>query len=130
VTDAALPDGFADRLATEQNIWMATTRPDGRPHVTPVWFVWLQNRFWIGTYPKAVKVTNLRANPAMSACLEDGNRPVVAEGRATIHDDVRGLPLPVIAAFQKKYDWSLADEAGGLVVVEMAVTRWIHPGGA
>ena len=28
------------RLETEAIIWLATVRSDGRPHLTPIWFVW------------------------------------------------------------------------------------------
>ncbi|HEX5616142.1 MAG TPA: pyridoxamine 5'-phosphate oxidase family protein, partial [Acidimicrobiia bacterium] len=29
------------RLVASQQYWMATVRPDGRPHVVPRWGVWL-----------------------------------------------------------------------------------------
>ncbi len=32
------------RLLSTKNVWMATTRPDGRPHVVPRWGVWLDGR--------------------------------------------------------------------------------------
>src|SRR5262249_32264941 len=28
-------------LCAARTIWLATARPDGRPHAVPVWFVWL-----------------------------------------------------------------------------------------
>lgn len=28
-----------ERLEREWNFWLSTTRPDGRPHVTPLWGV-------------------------------------------------------------------------------------------
>ena len=31
-----------ERLRTEANVWLATMRPDGRPHVSPIWFVWVR----------------------------------------------------------------------------------------
>ena len=35
-----LPWGFAEeRMAAAQNYWVATVRPDGRPHLTPAWGV-------------------------------------------------------------------------------------------
>jgi hypothetical protein len=27
-------------LRALRSIWISTTRPDGRPHAVPVWFVW------------------------------------------------------------------------------------------
>ncbi|MFJ8363696.1 pyridoxamine 5'-phosphate oxidase family protein [Streptomyces sp. NPDC093984] len=32
-----------DRLARERNAWLCTVRPDGSPHVTPVWFLYLHD---------------------------------------------------------------------------------------
>ena len=69
-----------DRLHAERNIWLATVRPDGCPHVAPVWFVYVDERIWVGTGLDSVRVRNLRSNPAASATLEDGDSPVVAEG--------------------------------------------------
>ena len=41
------------RLQTERNIWLATTRPNGKPHLIPIWFVWLNERFYKPTDTKA-----------------------------------------------------------------------------
>lgn len=129
-TGANLPtDLVQERLRTEPNIWLSTTRPDGRPHLTPVWFVWTLERLWVGTTPGAVKVRNLAANPAVALALESGNQPVVAEGTAVLHAGAASLPIAVVEAFRRKYDWALADEAGGVTMIEVTVTRWLHPGG-
>ena len=37
------------RLVDARNYWIATTRPDGRPHCRPVWGVWLPDGFWFST---------------------------------------------------------------------------------
>jgi F420H(2)-dependent biliverdin reductase len=89
-SDIVLSDIEHERLRTEANVWMATVRPDGRPHIVPIWFVWVAEQFWIATGPTAVKVKNLRASPLMSVALEDGNRPIVAEGTVA----VPSLPFP------------------------------------
>ena len=31
---------IAQRLRDDLIIWLATVRPDGRPHLVPVWFLW------------------------------------------------------------------------------------------
>jgi hypothetical protein len=35
-------DDVCARLAKSRNYWVATSRPDGRPHSMPVWGVWLE----------------------------------------------------------------------------------------
>ena len=33
------------KLIESKTYWLATTRPDGRPHVMPVWGVWMDRAF-------------------------------------------------------------------------------------
>jgi F420H(2)-dependent biliverdin reductase len=118
------------RLASERNVWLATVRPDGRPHVAAVWFVFVAGRFWIGTGAGSVKVRNIGGQTAVSVTLEDGDRPVCAEGHAVVHPDRR--PSPVVEAFMSKYGWDVTrpDDAdvGTIVLVEVTVDRWLSGG--
>jgi hypothetical protein len=41
------------RLEAEQNIWLSSVQPDGRPHLIPVWFVWRGGRL----YTQLIEVT-------------------------------------------------------------------------
>jgi nitroimidazol reductase NimA-like FMN-containing flavoprotein (pyridoxamine 5'-phosphate oxidase superfamily) len=59
---------------------MATTRPDGTPHVVPRWGVWLDGRFWYDGAPTTRHVRNLDVNPACSLNLESGTEVVIVEG--------------------------------------------------
>lgn len=116
-----------DRLAAERNIWLATTRPDGRPQLTPVWFVYADERFWVGTGLQSVKTRNVLANPAVSVALEDGNQPVVAEGRAVVHEDLR--PPAIVDAFAAKYGWDITipedEDVGTVVLLEIEIVKWL-----
>ncbi len=115
------------RLATERNVWLVTVRPDGRPHVTAVWFVFVDGRFWIGTGADSVKVRNIDRRPVVSVALEDGDRPVSAEGRAVVHHERR--PTAVVEAFMSKFGWDITrpDDAdvGTIVLLEVSVDRWL-----
>jgi len=45
-----LPWSWAEhRLTTARNYWIATTRPNGRPHSRPVWGVYLDGSFHFNT---------------------------------------------------------------------------------
>ena len=68
----------------------------------------------------------------MSLALEDGDHPIVAEGRARLH---RGpLQDDVLAALSAKYDgWDAAEEIapfGSRVLLEVPVDRWLLKGSA
>jgi PPOX class probable F420-dependent enzyme len=127
---AAVPDGeVLTRLDRERNVWFCTIRPDGSPHVTPVWFVYLDSRWWICTAARNRKVHNVAADPRVSLALEDGRAPVVAEGTVLIHRE--SFPLEVVAAFRMKYGWDVTGSdgpEGGNVLLQVAVTRWLLAG--
>lgn len=52
-----------ERLRSEPTVWLSSTRPDGRPHVVPVWFNWDGSVFDVFSKPNAQKVRNLREHP-------------------------------------------------------------------
>ena len=68
------------RLRTSVNYWLATVRPDGRPHVVPRWGVWLDGRFWYDGSPDTIHVRNLVNNPGCVLHLENGLEVVIVEG--------------------------------------------------
>ena len=75
--------GWADveaRLVAAVVYWLATTRPDGRPHVMPRWGVWLDGALWYDGSPQTRHALNLADNPACTLHLEDGTRAVIVEG--------------------------------------------------
>jgi PPOX class probable F420-dependent enzyme len=111
------------RLLTEKNIWLATVRPDGRPHLVPIWFIWLNEKVYICTEGKSVKIKNIQANPRVSVALENGSQPAIGEGTAVI------LQPPyagdIIAEFKHKYDWDITQDASYNVLVEITPAKWL-----
>ena len=75
-------DDLSAKMRDALSYWLATTRPDGRPHVVPVWGVWLDETFYFSTGPTTVNARNLAANPAIAIHLESGEDAVILEGRA------------------------------------------------
>src|SRR5215813_2271687 len=53
----------AEPLSVSHNYLLATTRPDGRPHVMPVWGLWLDGAFYFSAGRQSRKARNLIANP-------------------------------------------------------------------
>jgi len=89
----------ATKLASAHNYWMATTRPDARPHSVPVWGVWLDETFWFATDRASQKGRNLTANPGLVLHLESGDDVVIVEGAA---EEVSDTSL--ITRFADAYD--------------------------
>jgi PPOX class probable F420-dependent enzyme len=111
------------RLLSDRNVWLSTVRPDGRPHLVPIWFVWVRDRFYICTEGKSVKVKNVAATPRASVALEDGNRPVIAEGVAAVLD--RPYTEDVVAAFKDKYQWDISTDNSYNVLIEIIPEKWL-----
>ncbi len=70
------------KLIPAIHYWLATTRPDGGPHVVPRWGVWLDGRFWYDGSPTTVHVRNLARDTRCVLHLEDGQHAVIVEGRS------------------------------------------------
>ena len=62
-----------EALERDPIVWVSSVRPDGAPHVLPLWFHWDGEAILVFSKPHAQKVRNLRANPrAMVAIGEPG----------------------------------------------------------
>lgn len=71
-----------DKLAISRNYWVATTRPDGRPHAVPVWGVYYEGTLYFGGGITRWAL-NLERNPAVAVHLESGDDVVIIEGTVT-----------------------------------------------
>lgn len=108
-------------LEQEPVIWLSTVRPDGRPHLVPIWFWWDGEAVWVFSKPGAQKVHNLRANPSVMLALGDAEDDFdvgLFEGRAELVDRPTAELLP--PALLAKYERQL--ESIGLGAEEYAAT--------
>jgi hypothetical protein len=80
-----LPWSWAEaRLTASHDYWLATTRPDRRPHVMPVWGLWLDGGLWFSCSRGSTKAGNLRHAPACTVTTDNAREPVVLEGVAAL----------------------------------------------
>jgi PPOX class probable F420-dependent enzyme len=90
-----LPWSWAqERLVASHDFWLASTGPDGEPHLMPVWAVWMAGALWFSSSNDSRKTRNLRANGRCSLSTDDAAAPVVVQGIAEIvadADDLRQL---------------------------------------
>jgi Pyridoxamine 5'-phosphate oxidase len=68
------------RLEEGLHYWVATTRPDGRPHVVPLDGVWVDDAWYGGGAHVTVRHRNLVQNPLAVVHLPDALQAVIVEG--------------------------------------------------
>jgi hypothetical protein len=115
--DGLLPWSWAvERLSAARNYYVATVRPDQRPHVMPVWGIWLDNAFWFSTGLNTTKVRNLSHNAHGTVCTEGAVEAVIVQG--TIAPVAGGEPFARFAgAYKAKYDWTVNASEGPAYVL-------------
>jgi hypothetical protein len=89
--------------------WLATVRPDGRPHVVPLLGLWLDDAFYFITGETTRKGKNLAHNAHCVVTLGSQTLPaldLVLEGEATRVTDEAGLRR-VAEAYSSKMGWPL-----------------------
>ena len=90
------------RLRSEPIIWLSSVRPDGRPHLVPVWFWWDGAAILLFGKPGSQKVRNLRHNAHAIVALDtadEGEDVVVFEGTAELLAETAvQATLPAFAA--------------------------------
>lgn len=113
----------AQRLREDMNLWLATVRADGKPHLVPIWFVYLQNRIIICIEPGSVKGRNLLKNARVSLALEDGSHPLLCEGNARLVLD--DIPSEINDLFKQKYNWDISEETRYTQLIEIIPEKWL-----
>ncbi|MBS1252748.1 MAG: hypothetical protein MAG451_01790 [Anaerolineales bacterium] len=111
------------RLESEKNIWIASVRPDGRPHLVPVWFASHAGNLFVCIEPGSVKSRNIRQNTRVVLALEDGSSPVICEGAAAPAPEP--WPSAVVVLFQQKYDWDITTETRYTQLLAITPAKWL-----
>ena len=71
-----------------KSFWLATVRPDGRPHVAGVGALWSDGKFYIVSGPETRKSQNLAENPDCVISMSLPDLDLVVEGTAVrVTDD-------------------------------------------
>ena len=120
---------------------MATHRPDGYPHLTPIWFVWEDGRFHHTLGANRVHLTNLARDPRMSLVIDEdyrleqglaaGARSVTVRGDAVLSQDpdlIRDVTYKALVKYLGADDAELYLEpimAEGRTIVTMTPTAWV-----
>ena len=94
-----LPWSFVEeRMSAARDYWVATVLPTGRPHLTPVWGLWVEGIFYFGSEAQTRKARNLAANPNVAVHPESEDVVIVEGVAETLADPDPQLAKRVFAA--------------------------------
>ena len=122
-------------LADARTAKLATVRPDGRPHVAPVWFTLDGDDIVFMTMASSVKGQNLQSNPAAAITVDEEKFPfafVLIEGSATIYSHSPEELLPWATRIAERYvgkqlayAYGQRNAAPGEVLIRVALSKVI-----
>ena len=83
---------------------VAGIRRDGRPHLSPNWFYWDGERFYVSTTRSRVKYAIFRRDPRAQLLVDDSTafRAVLVPATAEIREDI-AAELPRFRAIREKH---------------------------
>jgi PPOX class probable F420-dependent enzyme len=98
-------------LAEPRNVVVAGIRRDGRPHLSPNWFWWDGDRFYVSTTRDRVKYTIFRRDPRAQLLIDDpvAFRSVLVPATVEIREDL-AAELPRFRAIREKHGLAMPDE--------------------
>jgi PPOX class probable F420-dependent enzyme len=98
-------DGF---LAEPRNVVVAGIRRDGSPHMSPNWFYWDGQRFYVSTTRHRAKYAIFRRDSRAQLLVDDstGFRAVLVRATAEIREDL-AAELPRFRAIREKHGRSV-----------------------
>lgn len=115
----------SERMTEARNYWIATISPDGKPHVAPVWGVWVEGTLYFGTSPNSRKARNLASNPNLTIHLESGDEVVIVEGVA---EEVTNPDSDLSESISDTYAAKYVDpESGEEIRPSVAGMLTVHP---
>ena len=91
------------------SFFLATTRPDGRPHAAGIGALWLDGDIYFTSGPGARKSRNLAANPACTIATSLATIDIVLEGEAVRVTD--GPTLERLTARCREGGWPVQVES-------------------
>jgi PPOX class probable F420-dependent enzyme len=91
-------------LTEPRNVVVAGIRRDGRPHLSPNWFYWDGQRFYVSTTRSRVKYAIFRRDPRAQLLVDDstGFRAALVPATAEIREDI-AAELPRFRAIREKH---------------------------
>lgn len=93
----------ARELEEAPQYWVASVRPDGRPHVVPRDGIWLDDAWYYGGSDDTVHNRNLETNRALTMHVGDGMKAIIVEGTAEKVAPPEDVAVRLAEASNRKY---------------------------
>lgn len=94
-------------LKKEEIVYIATTKPNGDPHVVPIWFVIWKGKIWFETDNTTQKWKNIQKRNKVCLCF-GGKNTYIVWGRVKWYTE-KEAPLPFRKMLWEKYGKDMDD---------------------
>lgn len=129
IADDTTPTPWAEargHLERGSTYWLATVRPDGRPHAVPVLAVWADGALHFVANETSQKAANLAHNSGCAITTASNTFDLVVEGDAIKMRDDATLRR-VADVYASKYGWNVTVRDGAFHDTEGAPTAGPPP---
>jgi pyridoxamine 5'-phosphate oxidase-like protein len=99
-----------ERMTHAMHYWICTVGADGRPHVTPVDGLWINDKLYFGGSPQTRRNRNLMTDPALTVHLDSTDDVVIMHGDAHLHTPDHELAVQLAKASSEKYGYAPSPE--------------------
>ncbi len=116
-------------LKSQKILRLATIDPLGEPHIVPVWYMYANGKFYVGTNTKTRKAKNIKKNSKISFCVDTGIKSpdivgVMGIGRARlilktnmVESLARKILLRYFASLKNKSAQQLFDQTDCIIEI-------------
>ncbi len=124
-------------LRSQKILRLATINSSGDPHIVPVWYMYANGKFYVGTNTKTRKAKNIKKNSKISFCVDTGIRSpdivgVMGIGRARLilkETEVEPLAKKILlryfASLKNKSAQQLFDQTDCVIeITPKKITDW------
>ena len=94
-------------LEKEEVAYIATSRPDGTPHITPIWFVLHNGKIYFETDTTTIKYKNIKHSNKVALCF-GGKVTYIIEGSVKEYKEDE-LDFPIRKLYLEKYNKDMDD---------------------
>ncbi|MGI0066407.1 MAG: pyridoxamine 5'-phosphate oxidase family protein [Nitrosotalea sp.] len=124
-------------LKSQKILHLATIDSSGDPHIVPVWYMYANGKFYVGTNTNTRKAKNIKKNFKVSFCVDMGIRSpeivgVMGIGRARliletnmVESLAKKILLRYFSSLKNKSAQQLLDQTDCIIeIIPKKVTDW------